>query len=359
MTGRKDPNAMPAVTVLMPVYNAAAHLCEAVDSILSQTFADFELLVIDDGSTDETAALLQRYRDPRIRLQRNAENRGLVATLNGALALARGRYVARMDADDVSLPSRLQEQWAYLEAHPEVDGVSAGYETVDAQGRRLRVDYGLLRPVGPTLLRWSLHFGSFFCHPACMLRREVFTSTGGYDPDFAHAEDYELWLRATTRFRLDNLPRVLLRLRVHRENVSETHRAAQKRNASRALSRSIAGLLGEPVPLDHAAILRDAVAPATAADAVAVGALLDRLCRAFVSDPEMTRRDRRLVRADAATRLAALAIAVGRRWPAAAARIALVGCRLSPLAFGRSALAVVRGGTNAWHRSPIFMQVRL
>jgi glycosyltransferase involved in cell wall biosynthesis len=351
--------SVPTVTVIMPMYNAAAHVREATESILSQTFADFELLVVDDGSSDDSASLLRGYGDPRLRVERNEGNLGLVATLNRAVERAKGRYIARMDADDVSLPTRLAEQVAYLESHPDVSGVSGGYQTIDEGGRLLSNDYGMLRPVGPELLRWSLHFGSFFCHAASMIRREVFDALGGYDPAFAHAEDYELWLRATKWFRFDNLPRVLYRVRVHGENASRVHRETQKRNARRAQSLCAADFLGEEIPLAHAAILRDAVAPETLSDAVAVGSLLDRLCRAFVSDPEMTRRDRRLVRADAATRLAALAIAVGRRWPAAAARIALVGCRLSPRAFGRGALAVVRGGTNAWHRSPIFMQVRL
>jgi glycosyltransferase involved in cell wall biosynthesis len=350
--------SVPTVTVIMPIYNAAAHVREATESILSQTFADFELLAVDDGSSDDSASLLRGYGDPRLRVERNERNLGLVATLNRAVGRAKGRYIARMDADDVSLPTRLAEQVAYLESHPDVSGVSAAYEFIDEEGRRLPVDYGLLRPVGPALLRWSLHFGTFFCHPASMLRREVFENTGGYDPDFAHAEDYELWLRATTRFRLDNLPRVLLRYRVHGENVSGTHRADQLRNAHRALSRSIAEQLGEEVLLAHAAILRDAIAPETFSEAVAAGGLLDRLCRNFVSDPQMARRDRSLVRADTATRLAALAIASGRRWPAAAARIAFTGCRLSPIAFGRGAVAFLRGGTDPWHRSPIFVAAR-
>jgi len=349
---------MPTVTVIMPVYNAAAHLREATESILAQTFADFELLVVDDGSSDDSVAVLRSHEDARLRLERNEHNLGLVATLNAAVRRATGRYIARMDADDVSLPTRLAEQVAYLDTHPEVSGVSVAYETIDEQNRGVSTDYGLHRPVGPALVRWSLHFGSFFCHAASMLRREVFDALGGYDPAFVHAEDYELWLRAARRFRFDNLPRVLYRVRLHDDNASGIHRETQQRNARRAQSRWIADFLGEEVSLAHAAILRDAVAPETPADAVAAGGLLDRLCRAFVAKPEMTQSDRRLVRADAATRLAALAIASGRRWPAAAARIGLIGCRLSPRAFGRGALACLRGGTSAWHRSPLFVDVR-
>ena len=165
----------PAVSVVICVVDPhPVYFAEAVESVLGQTFADFELLVVDDGSSDDSVAVLRSHEDARLRLERNEHNLGLVATLNGAVQRARGRYIARMDADDVSLPTRLAEQVAYLDSHPEVSGVSAAYETIDEQSRGVSTDYGLHRPVGPALVRWSLHFGSFFCHAASMLRREVF-----------------------------------------------------------------------------------------------------------------------------------------------------------------------------------------
>src|SRR5436190_190719 len=112
---------MPLVTVLMPVYNAAAHLDRALRSVLSQSLKDMELLAIDDGSTDGSAGILASVRDPRLKVLRHRRNKGLEATLNEGIGLARGRYVARMDSDDVCLPGRLSAQWRWMESHPETD----------------------------------------------------------------------------------------------------------------------------------------------------------------------------------------------------------------------------------------------
>jgi hypothetical protein len=349
--------APPTVTVLMPVFDAAAHLRQAIDSVLAQTFEDFELLVMDDGSTDGSADLVRGYADARIRLERHDRNRGVVATLNAGIARARGRYIARMDADDVCLPTRLEEQVDHLDSHPEIAGVSAAFETVDAAGCPLPIDHGLRRPVGPALVRWSFHFGSFFCHPAAMLRRQIFDSVGGYDPAFPHAEDYDLWLRVVEKHALDNLPRTLLRLRWHGENVSVQHRETQQAGARRALARSLRALLGEDVAETPIRILRDPAPPTCPRDALGAADLLWRLERSFASQVDLTSRERRLIRADAATRLASLAVTTGRRWPRAGARIALAALRMSSRAAIRALVLRLVHKAGVWNRSPLFADV--
>ena len=345
----------PAVTVLLPIWDAESHLREALDSVLAQTFDDFELLVVDDGSRDGGPDLVRGCADARVRLSSLGENRGLVAALNAGLVQARGRYVARMDADDVCLPTRLAEQVEHLDAHPALGGVSSAFETIDGNGRVLGIVDGRYRPVGPALLRWALHFGSFFCHPAAMLRRDVFDAVGSYDAEFAHAEDYDLWLRVVEKYPLDNLPRPLLRLRWHGDNVSVRHRETQQANARRALARSLRGLLGEDVPDAQLRILRDPAPPACARDAVDAAALLRRMERAFASMVDLSPREQQLVRGDAATRLASMAVTAGRRWPTAGVLIAGWALRRSPPAAGWALHQRLVRKRGVWNRSPLFV----
>ncbi len=346
----------PAVTVLLPIWDAEAYLGEALDSVRAQTFDDFEVLVVDDGSRDGGPDLVRACPDARVRLSSLGENRGLVAALNAGLVQARGRYIARMDADDVCLPTRLAEQVEHLDAYPTLGGVSSAFETIDGNGRVLGIVDGRHRPVGPALLRWALHFGSFFCHPAAMLRREVFDAVGSYDADFSPAEDYDLWLRGVEKFPLDNLPRQLLRLRWHGDNVSLRQRATQQANARRALARTLRGLLCEDVPDAQLRILRDPAPPACARDAIDAAALLRRMERAFASMVDLSPREQQLIRDDTATRLASMSVTAGRRWPMAGARIAGWALHRSPSAAGRALQRRIVQKTGVWNHSPLFAE---
>ena len=199
-------NSRPAVSVVMPVYNAQRYLAEAVDSILAQTWRDFEFVIVDDGSTDRSPKLLERYavRDSRIKLIRRP-NTGIVGALNDGLAAASGELVARMDADDVALPERFEKQVAYLAEHPEVVALGSRVTGVDPYGCVLfhsehklaheEIDAGLLRGVG-----WAI------VHPAAMLRREAVAKVGGYRKEFQWVEDLDLFLRLGEAGRLANLP---------------------------------------------------------------------------------------------------------------------------------------------------------
>lgn len=209
------------VSVVLPVHNAARYIGAAVDSILSQTFRDFELILLDDGSTDGSGGILadRAGRDPRVRVLRQ-ENRGLIATLNRGCAEAAGRYVARMDADDVSFPDRLERQVAFLETHPGVAAVGGAVQYMDDRGPLKMIQR---HPADPEAIREGLLRASCLAHPTVVMRRDAVVAAGGYRPAFLHAEDYDLWLRLAEREDLANLPAPVLYQRLHPEQVSFAH----------------------------------------------------------------------------------------------------------------------------------------
>ncbi len=242
---------MPRVSVHMPVFNAEPFLAEAVESILAQTMPDFEFIVIDDGSTDGSAALLDDFaaRDSRIRLVRRP-NRGITATRNEALDLAQAEYFAVMDADDVALPERLQRQVDYLDAHPECVAVGSTVLLIDAEGAPIRrlseetehVDIDALHLAGR---------GGIITHPASMMRRAALVEIGGYRAQFQTAEDLDVFLRLAERGRLANLPEVLLHYRQHAASTCHTRRV-RVRQDNRAVVAEARARRGLPADADGA-----------------------------------------------------------------------------------------------------------
>ncbi|MBI2881404.1 MAG: methyltransferase domain-containing protein [Candidatus Tectomicrobia bacterium] len=225
---------MPKVSVVMSVLNGEAYLAEAVGSILSQTFRDFEWVVLDDGSTDRTRDILAGFEDLRLRVIRQ-ENRGLAASLNRAVAESCGEYVARMDADDFSYPNRFQNQVAFLDAHPEYALIGCYYHIVDAAGQLLGLQY---RPVQNEDLQRALLHANQFAHGAVMFRRRAFDRAGGYDPQFRYAQDYDLWLRMADDFNLFNIPKALYAWRATRTNLSPAKVQEQLETARRIVERT-------------------------------------------------------------------------------------------------------------------------
>jgi len=205
----------PKVSVLMPVFNGEKHLREAVESILHQTFADFEFLIIDDGSTDKSLDVIRSYPDERIRIVQNEKNCGLILTLNKGLDLAKGEYVARMDSDDISLPKRLERQVTYLDGTPEV-GVCGTWIKFMGESRPAVVRY----PVEHEEIRCRLLFANPLAHPSVMLRKVFFDKHNLRYENFKSAEDFELWQRCSVLFKLHNLPEVLLEYRVTSSSIT-------------------------------------------------------------------------------------------------------------------------------------------
>jgi glycosyltransferase involved in cell wall biosynthesis len=229
-TGRA---AEPCVSVLLPVYNGGKYLREAVESVLTQTYRDFELLALDDGSTDDSLATLKTFAacDDRVRVSAR-ENRGLVATLNDLVALARGRYLARIDADDVCEPMRFAEQIRFLDGHLGHVLVGTWVEHINAKGQRI----GIIK--GPTdhaeIEQTHLSGHSSVWHPAAMMRKRALLDVGGYRSAFFPAEDLDLWLRLGEIGLLANLPASHVRYRIHDLAICSTHRAEQREAARKA-----------------------------------------------------------------------------------------------------------------------------
>lgn len=207
---------VPLVSVLMPVYNTASFLREAMDSILSQTFEDFELIVLDDCSPDNAEGVLDAYDDPRIVRYRGEKNVGLSNVLNVGLDMARGKYIARMDSDDISLPNRLQVQMEYLERHPEIDLVSVGMQLFGAK------EEVWIREQDPEKVKINALFHSPILHASSVWRKESFERHGlRFRQEMVPAEDYDLWTRALVKgLKLVNLPEVLYKYRIHPSQVT-------------------------------------------------------------------------------------------------------------------------------------------
>ena len=222
----RDVQMAPDVSVAMPVYNGSRWLTEAINSIIRQTYPNFELLVVDDGSTDDTPRLLDNYvnQDKRIRVLRQNHS-GLVAALNRCLAEARGSFFARLDADDRVASKRLEAQTGFLRSNVDFGLVGSWARKIDANGRPL----GKITPTTkPELLSQQLMRNNPFLHSSITMRTELVRRLGGYRSAFEAAEDYDLWLRVSEVSKVTNLPELLIDYRWHRESVthSKTLRAA-------------------------------------------------------------------------------------------------------------------------------------
>lgn len=219
---------MELISVIMPAYNASRFVREAIESILAQDYAHFELIVVDDCSTDNTSQICAEYAqlDPRVNVLRTKVNSGITGALNVGLAAARGALIARMDADDISLPSRLTRQRNHLRDHPEIGLCGMAIEVIDADGRLLR------RPataVGADLTERLAAWCSPLAHPTWMFRREVFDVIGGYR-DLAPAEDYDFLLRVlAAEWKLDNIPDLGLRYRVSSSSTASRRALTQRK----------------------------------------------------------------------------------------------------------------------------------
>lgn len=227
---------MTCVSVVMPVYNGERYLRQALESILKQTFTDFEFVIIEDGSTDNTCAILESYDDSRIVIVRNQKNIGFTRSLNKGLSLAQGEYVARMDADDISLPQRFTKQVAFLREHPEIGILGCNCLDIDSKGR-----YAGLRvmPDSNLQIRWASLLENPFAHPAVMMRRDVITRNGlAYDESFETTQDYELWSRVLKYTRGGNLSEPLVQYRLCL-GVTTRHRKAQLKNHDAIALRTI------------------------------------------------------------------------------------------------------------------------
>ncbi|MEY2944058.1 MAG: hypothetical protein RLY97_2072 [Pseudomonadota bacterium] len=226
-------NIMPEVSVAMSVYNGERFLAPAIESVLSQTYTNFEFLILDDGSKDQTAAIIEAYaaRDSRIR-PIIRENRGLVASLNQLIAQSRAPLIARMDADDICLPERFAKQLAFLDAHPEFGVIGSRTYDIDDKDQIIEMHLPPHPETHEEFLAAIDHGALLLCHPSVMYRRDVVLAVGGYHAAFKHCEDLDLWLRLASCTRLGNLPDRLIRYRHYPEQVSSRHATVQQIGAA-------------------------------------------------------------------------------------------------------------------------------
>ncbi len=309
----------PLVSVVLPVYNGAAFLSEALDSLFAQTFTDYELIVIDDGSTDRTSEILQQVQDSRLTVYRHAQNQGLVAALNSGWQQASGSYIAIMNADDVCLPERLAQQTAFLNRHPDVGLLGTATEAINHAGEFQRLNLSLTQP---GVIGWELFFKCPLAHPTVMIRRSLLVQTGGYRQERRYAEDYDLWTKIAPLTRMANLPDVLLRYRVWPETITARNRQPMEIQSTLICQEIVSRGLDRDISLRDAAILRrlhhrDAgEAPATPDDVRRATAVLLELHRRYLKSTSLTRPEQQQVAASVARKLLVLAhyaLSVDRR----------------------------------------------
>jgi hypothetical protein len=295
----------PKVTVLMPVHNGAAYLRAAIESVLAQTLADFELLIVDDGSTDATPDILATFDDPRIVVVRNPTNLGLVASLNLGIERARGAYIARMDADDLCMRGRLWAQARYLDRHPEIGLLGTAFVRIDAQGE---VIFPAWLAPGETVentagyLGWSLLWRTSIQHPTAMIRRSALGAMR-YDAAYFTAEDYELWARMGHVTGVARLPGAYLSYRTNPAGVSLTQQQKQLETHFAITLREISRFLGSAPDAETLRVLFQLIIPHPPAMQVAAGraeleraiGLLVHIERAYVRRNALTPAERQMI----------------------------------------------------------------
>jgi glycosyltransferase involved in cell wall biosynthesis len=216
---------MPRITVLMPVFNGETYLYESISSLLNQSFSDFEFLIVNDGSWDRSRQIIESFHDPRIRVLHHEVNQGLITCLNEGIRVAEGEFIARMDADDISLPDRLRVQLEFMEKNTHIGVCGAGVQVLGTN------DIWRM-PVNAEEVKCFLMFRCCLAHPTVMIRKRILDDTGiRYNANYIHAEDYHMWTELMMHTNLVNLPDVLLLYRLHESQVSRQYREQQSNKA--------------------------------------------------------------------------------------------------------------------------------
>ncbi|NJL30591.1 MAG: glycosyltransferase [Phycisphaerales bacterium] len=241
---------LPAISVLMPVYNAQRYVGAAVESILAQTFGDYEFIIVDDGSKDDSLSILQKYADKDKRIQiLSRPNTGIVGALNDGLALCRADWIARMDADDWAYPTRFERQLAFMKEHPDYLAAGTDYELMDSDGDPIEVR---TNPHEPMKVESTLMEGvCCLQHPTVIMSRKPVMELGGYRRAYQWAEDYDLFLRLCLLGKIANQPEALLRYRVHESSVCQTRSAEQADIVLRARAEAWRAKYGVEPDMDN------------------------------------------------------------------------------------------------------------
>jgi len=214
-------NSVPKISVIMPVYNAEKYIDQTIDSVLNQSFENFELIIINDGSSDASHDIIKTYADDRIKYYTNAHNSGIVFSLNKAIGIAAAEYIARIDADDICYKDRLQLQFDFLESNIKVGVCSGDIALIDSNNR----DLGITRlPRSSEDCNMKFLFGNPIIHPASMFRKSLALKVGGYTVGMEPAEDLDFWLKLSEISEIENIDKVLIKYRIHENSYSKVKR---------------------------------------------------------------------------------------------------------------------------------------
>lgn len=222
----------PLVSIVLPVYNGDVYLQSAIESILNQTFIDFELVIINDASTDNTDQIINNFKDKRIRYFINETNLKIIETLNKGINLSRGKYIARMDADDISFPNRIEDQVNFLEKNVEIDVLGTGFEIIGNNQNDRFSNNTVVYNTDSKKIAFNLIYNNVILHPSVMFRSSVFHKYKiYYNKKFIHAEEYYLWTQLIIHTKFANLPDILLKYRVHDNQISLQNHKVQLDNS--------------------------------------------------------------------------------------------------------------------------------
>ena len=297
------------VSIVMPAHNASSTVDEAVRSILNQTWQNLEFIIVDDGSSDDTVAKLECYEklDPRVRVCRQ-EKKGLVAALNLGCRRARGKYIARMDADDNSLPRRIERQVEFLNEHPEI-GIAGTWASRMNENGLITGEWRF--STNPQLLKWQHFFGICVIHPTVMMRREIVEKLDFYRAEVVRAEDFDLWLRASAITEFSNVPEVLFKYRVWRNSTSKRLRQEYFDKSIELGAAFISEFLREEIGKDVVGGLRGLPLPSMD-QLEQTATVLERLYHTFVAQNSLSSEDVKEISWDAAKRMGRLVLQASR-----------------------------------------------
>lgn len=291
----------------MSVYNGEKYLREAVDSILNQTYTDFEFIIINDGSTDGTKEILESCFDHRIRLF-NQENIGLTKSLNKGLKIAKGELIAHQDADDISLPGRLEKQVKYVDCHPEIGILGTWAEVIDDKNKILKT---CREPTQPIDISWKLIFQNCLIHSCTMYRKKIICEIGKYEEKIMRAQDYDLWSKLNIKnVKFAQIPEVLVQYRMHPNNISSIYNEIQEDTVRNVIQNNILHFLGIQIQLDLATAFRNLTKSVPLKNGNLVGEiteLIQRLQKNFVENRNPTKEESVKINRDVLKRLLALA----------------------------------------------------
>ena len=224
------------ISVVMAVYNGEKYLAESINSILNQTYSNFEFIIIDDCSTDHTWEIITNYTDPRIKVIKNQKNLKLPSSLNLGLRMACGEYIARMDADDIASPDRFEKQINYMEKNKDVAVIGGSFQVINEDGKKMYIN----KAYCDEMLEKYYLIPSPIGHPTAMFRKSMTVDEGFfYDEKYTSAQDYDLWLRIAKKHKINNIPDVVLKYRVHTNSISKKRSEEQQLNAANIFIRNL------------------------------------------------------------------------------------------------------------------------